>query len=45
MTASLGRKVVFLKRLSMGPLKLDPALKEGEYRELTAEEIEALRKA
>ena len=42
MTASLGRKVVFLKRLSMGPLKLDPALKEGEYRELTDKEIDSL---
>ncbi len=44
MTATFGRKVIFLKRLSMGPLKLDPDLKEGEYRELTAGEIETLQK-
>ena len=37
-----GKKVVYLKRLSMGSLKLDPDLPEGEWRELTAEEIAGL---
>ena len=34
-----GKNVVYLKRLSMGALQLDPALAEGEYRELSDEEI------
>ena len=34
-----GREVVFLKRLSMGPLTLDKELKEGEYRPLSRDEI------
>ncbi len=38
-----GREVVYLKRLSMGPLKLDPALAPGEYRALTEEELAALK--
>ena len=32
MTASRGAAVCWLKRLSMGPLQLDPVLKKGEYR-------------
>ncbi len=39
----LGCKVVFLKRLSMGSLKLDPDLKPGEYRFLTEKELEDLQ--
>lgn len=42
MFESLGMTVVYLKRLSMGPLKLDKNLELGEYRELTEEELEAL---
>ena len=38
MTAASGKRVVYLKRLSMGPLALDPALKPGEWRYLTVEE-------
>ncbi len=38
-----GCEVTWLKRLSMGSLKLDETLEEGCYRRLTAEEIEALR--
>ncbi len=34
--------VTALKRISMGPLRLDPELKPGEYRELTKEEHLAL---
>ncbi len=43
MFASLGMKVLFLKRISMGPLKLDDSLKVGEYRELNEEEINLLK--
>ncbi len=39
MTASRGAKVLYLKRLSMGPLELDPALPKGAYRALTEEEV------
>lgn len=42
MFIAVGKEVVYLKRLSIGPLKLDPTLKLGEYRELTDEEIEML---
>ena len=42
MFESVGKKVIYLKRLEMGPLKLDDTLELGEYRELTDEEIEAL---
>ena len=34
--------VLHLKRLSMGPLKLDDTLKPGEYRKLTDKERELL---
>ena len=37
-----GKKVVYLKRLSMGPLVLDEELKKGDYRELTEEEMASL---
>lgn len=36
------KKVVYLKRMSMGPLKLEEGLRLGEYRELTQEERDAL---
>ena len=39
-----GCPVLYLKRLSMGPIRLDPALKPGEYRPLTEEEVELLKK-
>ena len=35
MFEALGKEVVYLKRLSMGPLTLDAALAPGEYRRLT----------
>lgn len=44
MMAALGKPVVALKRLSMGPLKLDESLKPGEFRPLTAEERAELEK-
>ncbi len=43
MFEALGCKVVFLKRLSMGNLVLDPELETGAYRSLTEEEIKNLR--
>ena len=45
MTASRGATVLYLKRLSMGPLKLDESLSRGTYRFLSEEEIGALRAA
>ncbi|WP_442601350.1 pseudouridine synthase [Paenibacillus sp. KN14-4R] len=39
MFESVGKKVVYLKRISMGPLALDPALPLGKTRELTDQEI------
>lgn len=42
MFESVGKKVIYLKRLSMGTLVLDENLALGEYRTLTKEEIEAL---
>lgn len=46
MFESVGKKVTYLKRISMGPIELDEEeLKTGEYRELTEEEVEALRDA
>ena len=42
MFAARGNEVVYLKRLQMGALKLDESLKPGEYRHLTAEELELL---
>lgn len=43
MFLSLGKKVVYLKRLSIGDLALDPKLRLGEYRELTSSEIELVK--
>lgn len=40
MFEAVGKSVVYLKRLSMGNLKLDDALELGEYREITEEELE-----
>ncbi len=42
MMEALGCRVVYLKRLSMGSLKLDESLSPGEYRPLTKEELEEL---
>ncbi|WP_027109265.1 pseudouridine synthase [Lacticigenium naphthae] len=43
MMEAVGKEVVYLKRLTMGPLELDPTLELGHYRELTKEEIDLLR--
>ena len=42
MFAQLGNEVVYLKRVKMGELELDPAIPLGGYRELTKEEVELL---
>lgn len=43
MLAQRGKPVLYLKRVKMGNLTLDPALARGEYRYLTEEELQALR--
>ncbi|MDO5689075.1 MAG: pseudouridine synthase [Tissierellia bacterium] len=43
MFEKVGKKVLELKRLSMGSLELDPGLMPGEYRELTEQELRQLK--
>lgn len=43
MFAAFDLHVTYLQRIRMGPLHLDPALKPGEYRELTDEELDMLQ--
>ena len=43
MFEAVGKKVTYLKRLSMGSLVLDESLALGEYRELTEEELTSLK--
>lgn len=42
MFSSIGADVIYLKRLSMGPVSLDPRLAPGEYRRLTDDELMSL---
>ncbi|MCB7303306.1 pseudouridine synthase [Bariatricus massiliensis] len=42
MFEAVGKKVIYLKRLSMGSVVLDETLPPGGYRELTKEELERL---
>lgn len=42
MFKALNNEVIYLKRISMGPLKLDETLKPGQYRHLTEKELIAL---
>lgn len=42
MFEALDKSVVYLKRVKFGPMELDETLEEGEYRELTQEEIDTL---
>ena len=42
MFEAIGKEVLYLKRISMGGLKLDPELAPGDYRELTSGELELL---
>jgi 16S rRNA pseudouridine516 synthase len=43
MFEAVDKKVVYLKREEFGGLLLDPTLEEGEYRELTDDELSLLR--
>jgi 16S rRNA pseudouridine516 synthase len=43
MFEAVGKKVVYLKRLSMGTLQLDESLKPGDYRLVTEEELALLK--
>lgn len=44
MFEAFGKKVVYLKRLSFGEIKLDETLEEGEFRELNEIEMELIDK-
>lgn len=44
MLAARGKPVLYLKRIQMGNLPLDPALSRGEFRLLTEQEVYLLRK-
>lgn len=44
MLIAVDNEVVFLKRISIGNLKLDDNLKEGDYRRLSVEELDLLNK-
>lgn len=43
MFEAVGKKVVYLKRIQMGGLRLDESLKPGECRELSPDEVELLK--
>ncbi len=43
MFEAVGKEVVYLKRLSMGPLALDASLAPGEYRALSKDELSMLK--
>ena len=44
MLAALGKPVLYLKRVQFGNLPLDPDLKPGDFRFLTDEELNQLRR-
>ena len=44
MARAVGHPVLRLRRVAMGPLRLEN-LPEGRYRRLTAQEVEELRRA
>ncbi|WP_272876661.1 pseudouridine synthase [Clostridium sp. Cult1] len=43
MFQAIDMEVIYLKRISMGPIKLDERLELGQYRELAEEEIKLLK--
>lgn len=43
MFEAIDREVIYLKRLTMGPLALDETLELGEYRELNSSEMDLLK--
>ena len=42
MFAAVGNKIVYLKRISMGQLKLDESLELGEYKEISESDLQLL---
>ncbi|MFH5781620.1 pseudouridine synthase [Heyndrickxia oleronia] len=42
MFEAVDKKVIYLKRIEMGPLQLDESLELGDYRELSDEEVQLL---
>ena len=42
MFKAVGKEVIYLKRISMGGLILDPLLNPGDYRRLTTDEVRHL---
>ena len=44
MFEAVGKKVLYLKRISMGSLILEESLEKGTYRRLSREEIAELKK-
>ena len=44
MMEAVHNKITLLERITFGPLSLDPNLSRGDWRELTAQEIEELQK-
>lgn len=42
---AVNNEVIYLKRIAMGPLKLDESLKRGQYRPLSEDEIKSLKEA
>ena len=42
MLEAVGCRIFYLRRDSIGGLSLDPKLKEGEFRQLTEEEVKLL---
>ena len=45
MFAARGKPVIYLKRMAIGSLMLDPALAPGEWRELTDDEVVQLEQS
>ena len=45
MFAACGKPVIYLKRMAIGSLMLDPALAPGEWRELTDDEVVQLEQS
>ena len=45
MMEAVHNQITYLERITFGPLSLDAALQRGEWRELTAEEIDALNQS
>ncbi len=43
MFEAVGSKITYLRRISFGPLVIDESLEEGQWRELTSEEIKSLQ--